>query len=458
MNKSIRLRTTPGKSKNIQIKVEQDFDFLEILSLKISQDDLYGSFCANYGVVVGRVIANDGYGVPNAKVCVFVPITDEDRRNDLIRDLYPYKDVTDKNEEGIRFNLLLSQTTCELNTPVGTFPPKEQLLASDVMIEVFEKYYKYTTKTNDSGDYMIFGVPTGEQQVHIDVDLSDAGPFSPRPYDFIESKGFSEKLFRSRTEYASSKNLDELPQIKGQTKGVNVIPFWGDEDQCTIGITRVDFDTNFQFEPNAIYFGSLFTDQDKNSINKRCNPTQDMGNQCELRTTNGFIDIIRVAEYYYDYTDNNRIVPTRLEEFIAPQGSDSIDEDGNFVLTLPMNTGHVITNENGELVPSNDPKKGIPTKGYYRFKMKFNEATGGKRRTASIIIPSLNRETGGNAIDKLGGFNSYGHFPSTERARFTADLVDGWYYGSSLDKDVFYKDFHEMNWNQIYSLYLLHFV
>ena len=93
MNKSIRIRTTPGEDRNIQIKVEQDFDVLEILSLKISQQDLYNTFCADYGVVVGRVIANQGFGVPNAKVSVFVPISSEDERNDLIRDLYPYKAV-----------------------------------------------------------------------------------------------------------------------------------------------------------------------------------------------------------------------------------------------------------------------------------------------------------------------------------------------------------------------------
>ena len=36
--------------------------------------------------------------------------------------------------------------------------------------QVFEKYYKYTTKTNDSGDFMLFGVPTGNQTVFVDID------------------------------------------------------------------------------------------------------------------------------------------------------------------------------------------------------------------------------------------------------------------------------------------------
>ena len=41
LNKSIRLKTTPGgEDKNLSIKLEQNFDFLEVLSLKISQKDL----------------------------------------------------------------------------------------------------------------------------------------------------------------------------------------------------------------------------------------------------------------------------------------------------------------------------------------------------------------------------------------------------------------------------------
>ena len=69
LNKTIRIRTTPGgDDKHLNVKIEQSFDFLEVLSLKISQEDLYPNFCSNYGVVVGRVLANQGFGVPNAKV------------------------------------------------------------------------------------------------------------------------------------------------------------------------------------------------------------------------------------------------------------------------------------------------------------------------------------------------------------------------------------------------------
>jgi hypothetical protein len=41
---------------------------------------------------------------------------------------------------------------------------------------------------------MIWGVPVGKQTIHIDVDLSDIGCFSLRPYDFIRKGVGEEKI------------------------------------------------------------------------------------------------------------------------------------------------------------------------------------------------------------------------------------------------------------------------
>ena len=90
MPKSYRIRATPGVGKHIDIKLEQDFEFLEILSLKILQSEIYTRVCSDYGVIVGRVSVNNGFGLPNAKVSVFIPLTDEDSQNPIISELYPY--------------------------------------------------------------------------------------------------------------------------------------------------------------------------------------------------------------------------------------------------------------------------------------------------------------------------------------------------------------------------------
>lgn len=458
-NESIRIRTTPGVDKNIRIKLEQDFDFLEILSLKISQEDLYQTFCANYGVVVGRVIINQGFGVPNAKVSVFIPISDEDKKNELIKDLYPFKTPYQKNGEGVRYNLLLSKATCFLNTAVGSFPTKQDVLDNDIILEVFDKYYKYTTKTNNSGDFMLFGVPTGQQQLHMDVDISDIGAASVRPYDLI-AEGYPENLFQSKVEFKKATNLDSLPQIKGGNKGIEVIPFWGDTEQCEVGITRADFDTGLNVTTTSLFFGSIFTDSGKMALNRGCNPRNDMGEEDELRTGPGIIKMIRVKEIDpNDWANNSVVTPIELEKFDI-DGGDLIDNDGVFSYALPMNIGHVITNEFGMLVPSPNPSIGLATKAMYRFAMKLAEPPENpKLRTATILFPSLGRD-----FDGTRGMVNTGQLVDangTEDQRFTDEICE---YntnpskcgGTVYDKSRIFKDFHGFEWKQIYTI--AHFI
>ena len=77
MSKSYRIRTTPGEDNGylkVNVDLNQNYDHLEILSLKISQVDEYQNYCSDYGVIAGRVDVNNGFGVPNVKVSIFVPV------------------------------------------------------------------------------------------------------------------------------------------------------------------------------------------------------------------------------------------------------------------------------------------------------------------------------------------------------------------------------------------------
>ena len=47
MPQSYRLRTQVGVDQQIQLQLDQDFDFLELLSLKITQSDVYSRLCAD---------------------------------------------------------------------------------------------------------------------------------------------------------------------------------------------------------------------------------------------------------------------------------------------------------------------------------------------------------------------------------------------------------------------------
>ena len=127
---NIRVRTTPGGEDNfLNVKIDQKFDFIEILSLKLSQEDVYRKYCSDYGVLVGRVIVNNGFGIPNAKVSIFVPVDAIDKEDSEIFGLYPYEQVEDKNSDALRYNLLPknNETNNDCFTPVGSFFNKREV-------------------------------------------------------------------------------------------------------------------------------------------------------------------------------------------------------------------------------------------------------------------------------------------------------------------------------------------
>lgn len=379
MSKTIRIRTTPnGLDKYIKVPIEQEFDFIEILSLRISQEEAYRNFCADYGAIVGRVTINSGFGVPNAKVSVFIPIDDIDKEDPLISGLYPYEVITDRNIDGVRYNLLPKNSDVgnDCYTPVGTFPDKREILNNEVLNKIYCKYYKFTTTTNHAGDFMLFGVPVGTYTLHIDADISDIGIASQRPYDLI-NQGSSEKLFESTTKFKGGTNLDKLPQIKTSNAGVNVRPFWGNFETCEIGITRVDFDLNYTLIPNAIFMGSIFGDQDKNSVNKNCRPRRKLGLLCEQETSQGTINMIR------------KTIDGSIESFDV-EGGQVIDENGAWAYQIPMNLDYVVTDEFGNLQLTEDPNVGIPTRASVRFKIGMDDTGGeGRLRTrAKYLVPN----------------------------------------------------------------------
>jgi hypothetical protein len=434
LNKTIRLRTTPGDAvgtnipdNNIQFKIEQEFDTLDILSLKITQADAYRNFCSDYGVVVGRVIANDGFGVENAKVSIFIPLSDEDAERPEITTIYPYRRTTDTNGQGIRYNLLSKdgrtivesisipngvnpntddnyscshngtpktpwiipfggfggigyqgdtvwERELDLNygpkTPVGTFPSKSDILDNDTILEVYDKYYKFTTTTNSAGDYMLFGVPVGVQTIHMDVDLSDTGNVSLSVQDFINA-GFPQNLFNGN-DFKSSTNLDALPQIESRDTSIDVIPFWGNLDQCEIGITRLDFNLNKTVVPSAVLAFHSFTNISGyvKAKNTKCNVSgnQDTysnpGNMQPFATTTTAVDF-NTGESY-------------------TEGSFG----GNTIMKVPMSRERYITNEFGDYILSPDQSKGIPTEAQYQFYINpTNQNLAGTNARASYVFP-----------------------------------------------------------------------
>lgn len=382
-NRSYRIRTDAyATDKQINVKLDQHYDQFNVLSLTIKPADQWMNRCSDFGVVIGRVTANKGFGVPNAKVSIFIPLTAEDSYNPDIVDRYPYKTPTDKRN-GVRYNLLPSKKQFATHTPVGTFPTKEEILRDDLWLEIYQKYYRFTTRTNEAGDFMFYGVPVGTYIIHYDVDISDIGDSSVLPFELI-AQGQSEQLFDGPYKFKSSTDLDSLIQIVSTDKTINVQPFWGSKELCDVQITRSDFDLSSKgitLKSYALFIGSSVTDSDRNLINQKCKVKKHVGEQTQLKTLPGKIEILTLTD-----TDGDNIPDT--VEFLNTYDA-KIDENGVWAFLVELNGQKVIKDEFGNEVPSQNSSEGVVKSGFFRFKMSIGPDTNEQiRNQAKYIVPN----------------------------------------------------------------------
>lgn len=459
MGQSYRIQTKLGINKSINVELNQDFEFLEILSLKIQQADVYTRSCADYGVVVGRVTANNGLGIPNAKVSVFIPVEEEDLLNDTINTIYPYRTIDEKNEDGYRYNLLPYEKSYSKHAATGTFPSKKDVLTNDIASKIYDKYFRFTVKTNESGDYMIFGVPLGFQRLVMDVDLSDIGEFSLTPQDLIRI-GRATEAQVSGGEFRTSTDLNSLPQIVRLDKIVEISPLWGEPEICQIAINRVDFDlredANIDIQPTAIFMGSIFSNIDKYRVRKNCKPRDNTGELCSLQSGPG--QILALRQTIRQDGDGNPI----LEQYQLEQSGNIIDEDGTWLAELPMNLDYVTTNEFGEQVISYDPQVGVPTKSKYRFKIKWQQSKDLtlQTRRASFLVPNV-REYGwmNNADPYLSAPKTSDDYKKLKSSYYFGLDWSGYTNGfgtlTNNKSDIIVNcedSFYQMSYNKVYTV------
>lgn len=430
-----------SNDKVINVKLDQEFDNLEILSLKITSSDTYTRQCSDYGVIVGRVMLNSGFGVQNAKVNVFIPITAEDSERPEITEIYPFDSINATYPNGVRYNLLprVRNGKNSSHRAVGNFPDPSDFSNYPQYVEVMDKYYKYTTVTNESGDYMIFGVPTGQYDIVMDFDLFDTNSFDLTANDLVEQISLNNSVEQLTTllnanantnedienvdrvpgfkylgnnnyEVDIKTNLNEMPNIFHQIRQITVSPFWGDNDACDVGITRCDFRINYKYTPTAVFFGFIQA------------PSNDYFIDVEYTPIGG--GVLEILDENIPAGENGgslfplqklEVVVYRLDDKLTPGSRKRLGVytgslyNGIFRITLPMYTDYYITDETGELVPTNDTTLGIPTKGYYAFEIYDTDDGFTNRREPSgnfynNIVPGVRipSTTTGDAF--LGGW------------------------------------------------------
>lgn len=405
MNKSQKIYFSTGKTGNenkdkfIKVKLEQNVETLEFLSIKLGTKNVYQNFNADYGVLIGRVIANGGVGIPNARISIFIPLTDEDAQDSDIFSIYPYTTPRDKNNDGKRYNLLPrvarkdpADGQISPKQPFGSFPIKEEIVTNVNELNVYKKYYKYTALTNYAGDYMIFGLPIGTQTVHLSVDISDIGKYSMTPAAMVTNLGYSPNLFTdNNSKIKPSTDLNDLPNIETQEITVDVVPFWGDVENFEIGITRQDFRIRSILTNTFTIFGSAFTDadetiwgQDDRTHARRINELNRLRDDAWY---NGSVSTKRIGKitekiYYYPHSisdediEAGKVDPINDMLVLDKSEYSAYRRDGDFAFIINCNRSKILTNDAGNNIPIDDNSNdGVFTKfrGFVTIEITMDE-------------------------------------------------------------------------------------
>jgi len=210
--------------------------------------------------------------------------------------------------------------------------------------------------------------------------------------------------------------------------------------------------------------GSIFSNNDEDAINRSkrnnsgdsngCKTGKRLGKLCNATVGPGQILSIRQTVGL----DVNGF-PV-LEQFNLENNGKVIDENGTWLIEIPMNMDYVTTNEFGERVISKDPTVGIPTSAKYRFKVSWDQPRGfevGIKR-ANFLVPNI-KEHGwtSSSVDPAKYTSNQNNVPD-DPAAFLAVKKS---YAFSLDWDDYYDvdaaincedTFYKFEYNKIYTI------
>ena len=192
--------------------------------------------------------------------------------------------------------------------------------------------------------------------------------------------------------------------------------------------------------------GSIFSSTEDDYIKASCRPKKDVGNLCD--TVAGPGTILAIRQTIFEDENGDPV----LEQYNLEDGGNVIDENGVWLIDLPMNMQYVTTNEFGERVVSYDPTIGIPTRSKYRFKVKWQNEAGLQTpiMRANYLIPNIREHwnispTTSGSLSQLTG----GTYDLNKSYAFSLDWND---YADKTAAIKCEDTFYLFTYNKVYTV------
>ena len=245
-NKTISWVSFENKSiedYHVDIKLTRTFDTLDTLSVKNNLTSTWPTQEATTGVLFGKLTARQKILDENGEKVIIplknIPIA-------IFNTSEEFPEITSKDDDGNRIRLNIKENSKEKQyfnsesflTDVGS-GTTEGFLKKDKSAIIPEKF-KYSTITNEEGEFLLTDLPSGQQTFMFEVDLLKQGMthdevalnFFPYPSDL-------------------DPNIDSVPHFFFRQFPVNIIPTWGDFQS---GYTELNITANLDMRKWATFY------------------------------------------------------------------------------------------------------------------------------------------------------------------------------------------------------------
>ena len=281
----VKFDDVPKDDMYINISMEREIDFLDTLSIKNNLKGEWTKKTSDTGVIFGKLLAIQKLKDENGEFIKIplrgVPIIVLNKAENVSA-----INLTDDNNARIPLNMQQNSPR-ELYFDDFSYNFDKGILPSVNTKNSGEKY-RYSTLTNEKGEFLLTDVPVGVQTVIFEVDLLKQGLST-------EEVELNVAPFPKTNEIS----VIEAPHLIYREIPVNVLNSWG--DTLNVGYTRLNIDINVDLRKWTTYFVPPIT-----LFNKQYDELLQQGYQPNLR--------IKVRDMANRSKDTNALFPnTKIE-------------------------------------------------------------------------------------------------------------------------------------------------
>ena len=273
----------------VDLKLERSYNSLDTLKIYNNLVNSFPEQESPTGVVFGRLTAiqkiknenGQNLRIPlvNVPIGIFNP-----------SDEFPFIFSTDDNGNRLTLNLKESSESNQYFNDYSYFTDYDLYLTSGESFSAVPAQYKYITKTNENGEFILYDIPVGQQTAIFEVDLFKQGltkdeialNFFPFPGD-------------------ENVNIDSTPSFVYKQFTIDVVPAWG---LVQTGYTSLDININLDLRkwstfyiPPISYNGYKLESAELSSLGSSLNlEIRDMSRQGFPTTNISVVQIPNISE------------------------------------------------------------------------------------------------------------------------------------------------------------------